>query len=345
MRTDRSSRHVDQSRPFLTPLARRWVAAGTSTVAAFLLAAAPANAQQAYVFAGGCSSSLATNEVHLIDLTTGEVLEDLGTRADCDFEGLELVGGRLYGSTEVSASRPGLVYDITDAPGTPLGPAVRRSGVDHELSLDPTSGVLYALNGAESATIFRTWLYTIDLDTGAPTLVGQSGFYADSLAIDASGAGYAVDMIFRESLYAVDIATGALDLVAPIAYEPGLEPALSQTALGFDDDGTLWMIVGGSRLNPTRIYTLDPATGEATFVADLERLTSGAGSLIDAMAIIPAPSCVADLDGDGELTIFDFLAFQNRFDAGDPIADFDGDGSLTIFDFLAFQNAFDAGCL
>jgi hypothetical protein len=52
-------------------------------------------------------------------------------------------------------------------------------------------------------------------------------------------------------------------------------------------------------------------------------------------------NCVADLDGDGQATIFDFLAFQNAFDAGDPIADFDGDGSLTIFDFLAFQNAFD----
>ncbi|MEQ8318575.1 MAG: GC-type dockerin domain-anchored protein [Phycisphaerales bacterium] len=55
-------------------------------------------------------------------------------------------------------------------------------------------------------------------------------------------------------------------------------------------------------------------------------------------------ACAADLDGDGELTIFDFLEFQNLFDAGDPRADFDGDGSLTIFDFLAFQNAFDAGC-
>ena len=26
------------------------------------------------------------------------------------------------------------------------------------------------------------------------------------------------------------------------------------------------------------------------------------------------------------------------------VADFDGDGDLTIFDFLAFQNAFDLGC-
>ncbi len=55
-------------------------------------------------------------------------------------------------------------------------------------------------------------------------------------------------------------------------------------------------------------------------------------------------SCYADFDEDGSLTIFDFLAFQNAFDAGDPIADCDGDGALTLFDFLCFQNAFDAGC-
>ena len=54
--------------------------------------------------------------------------------------------------------------------------------------------------------------------------------------------------------------------------------------------------------------------------------------------------CRVDLDGDGSLSIFDFLAFQNLFDAGDLLADFDGDGQLTIFDFLAFQNEFDAGC-
>ncbi|MFI4883256.1 MAG: GC-type dockerin domain-anchored protein, partial [Phycisphaerales bacterium JB064] len=62
------------------------------------------------------------------------------------------------------------------------------------------------------------------------------------------------------------------------------------------------------------------------------------------LALPSSGACRADLDGDGSLTIFDFLAFQNLFDAGDPAADFDGDGSLTIFDFLAFQNEFDAGC-
>ena len=57
-----------------------------------------------------------------------------------------------------------------------------------------------------------------------------------------------------------------------------------------------------------------------------------------------ATGCYADCDGDGQLTIFDFLCFQNAFASGEPYADCDGDGSLTIFDFLCFQNAFARGC-
>ncbi|MFG0282943.1 MAG: YCF48-related protein [Phycisphaerales bacterium JB039] len=55
-------------------------------------------------------------------------------------------------------------------------------------------------------------------------------------------------------------------------------------------------------------------------------------------------ACAADCDGDGELTFFDFLCYQNLFSAADPAADCDGDGSLTFFDFLCFQNQFAAGC-
>ncbi len=54
--------------------------------------------------------------------------------------------------------------------------------------------------------------------------------------------------------------------------------------------------------------------------------------------------CTADFDGDGALTIFDFLEFQTRFADMELAADLDGDGALTLFDFLAFQTAFDDGC-
>jgi len=61
-------------------------------------------------------------------------------------------------------------------------------------------------------------------------------------------------------------------------------------------------------------------------------------------ATVRAVGCKADLDGDGELTLFDFLAFQNLFSMEDPLADCDGDGVFTIFDFLEFQNLFATGC-
>ena len=70
---------------------------------------------------------------------------------------------------------------------------------------------------------------------------------------------------------------------------------------------------------------------------------------LDALSILgfrcdATGGCAADLDGDGELTLFDFLAFQTAFDAGDLAADFDGNGVLDVFDFLEFQNLFSAGC-
>ena len=77
------------------------------------------------------------------------------------------------------------------------------------------------------------------------------------------------------------------------------------------------------------------------------RLTIAAAALL-AGGLSPAfgqvGGCRADLDGDGALTIFDFLVFQNAFVSGDPLADWDGDGVLTLFDFLAYQNDFSRGC-
>lgn len=55
--------------------------------------------------------------------------------------------------------------------------------------------------------------------------------------------------------------------------------------------------------------------------------------------------CVADLNNDGLLNIFDFLAFQSFFSGEDPRADLaEPFGVFNIFDFLAFQTAFGEGC-
>ena len=54
--------------------------------------------------------------------------------------------------------------------------------------------------------------------------------------------------------------------------------------------------------------------------------------------------CYPDFDGDGALTILDFVAYQNAFTAQDLAADCDGDQDLPILDFVCFQNAFTGGC-
>ncbi len=58
----------------------------------------------------------------------------------------------------------------------------------------------------------------------------------------------------------------------------------------------------------------------------------------------PAARCAADADRNCVLDAMDFLEFGVLFDRGDDRADFDGDGRLTVFDYLAFSNAFEAGC-
>jgi subtilisin family serine protease len=55
-------------------------------------------------------------------------------------------------------------------------------------------------------------------------------------------------------------------------------------------------------------------------------------------------ACPADLNLDGLLDLFDFLAFASAFGLGDPVADFDANGVLDMFDFLEFSNQFGKGC-
>jgi hypothetical protein len=100
----------------------------------------------------------------------------------------------------------------------------------------------------------------------------------------------------------------------------------------------------GGGLNE-HIITIEPPPGPGPLEADLI-ITSNAPD--DPMRLIRMRAqvalCRADVDGDGALTFFDFLAFQELFVAGAPRADFSGDGVLDFYDFLAFQEAFAAGC-
>jgi hypothetical protein len=119
---------------------------------------------------------------------------------------------------------------------------------------------------------------------------------------------------------------------------------------GFGNQGWIWDQANGFRLLGD---LLDPAEHlgilGARDINEKGQIIAQAGDAItgDIITVILSPvteGCAPDLDGDGALDLFDFLAFTNLFNAGDLQADFDPDGVLTLFDFLAFTNAFNAGC-
>ncbi len=114
-------------------------------------------------------------------------------------------------------------------------------------------------------------------------------------------------------------------------------------SFGRDAYGEIYVLSQGGTIR--KIMPIDPIIDcDGDLVSDSCEIAAGAEADINGDGIPDKCQCLADLDGDGQLTVFDFLMFQNLFDAGDLAADFDGDGALTVFDFLAFQNAFDAGC-
>lgn len=117
-----------------------------------------------------------------------------------------------------------------------------------------------------------------------------------------------------------------------VAHAPGVDPVC---AIGPVVD------LGGGKYSIVLTAGSTPGVDEFRIVAD-----DGSRPV----TLTPDPSlslvsaCAADCDGDGALSLFDFLCFVNLFNAGETGADCDGSGGLDLFDFLCFTNSFNKGC-
>jgi hypothetical protein len=198
-------------------------------------------------------------------------------------------------------------------------------------TIDPSGGSLRPLDG-QSRFGFVFVPYTAEnlnggfVDGATGDLLGGSG-----ITVTRTGEG-----VYEIAIPGKDKTTGSVSL--QIASETPGQPGVPDVAFAnydYDFDREVFVV-------NTRVLDFGgDVFGEASPLRDASFyfLYSDFETPISLEA-----ACRADIDGDGSLTIFDFLGFQNLFDAGDIAADFDGDGSLTLFDFLAFQNEFDAGC-
>ncbi len=183
---------------------------------------------------------------------------------------------------------------------------------------------------------------------GRAILSTWQGTYDDTL-LDAFGADGAQDISLTDGAFVSSSGTAAAEAIfegVPVPWFDWQDEWASDGAAFLIRPDTEGLAMISTLRSPVTILSNDGRT-IATFLMDEWDGSTEAELVWENMMnlVLGASSeCRADLDGDGDLTIFDFLEFQNLFDSGDLAADFDGDGSLTIFDFLAFQNAFDAGC-
>ncbi len=187
--------------------------------------------------------------------------------------------------------------------------------------------------------------------TSAPDTISPAGAYRYEVSGMVQGSGIVLGSLFPDPTPLADaleqLSPGSSDFLTGLVENPeGTHPfqVLGQT---FEGEQVLVGITvrfaatfdAGIGADNVAFFNINDIVLSPSFLVGSLRFTEGS-VVIERVE----DACRADLDGDGVLTIFDFLAFQNLFDSGDVAADFDGDGELTIFDFLAFQNEFDAGC-
>ncbi len=220
-------------------------------------------------------------------------------------------GTRAYVSNRDSASvstinTSGGAYSVIGTIAVGAGPT--------ELAITPDGSRLFVIiTGATPNRIDA-------INTATNTVIGSILFAGtqtiDSMAIGAGGA----ELAIARSGGSYSIGAGALAIEQSgsiVRVDTGTLATIEETETGRLNSSLAW---GG------------PTIATANLMSEGLSLLS------------LAQPCFADCDGDGSLTIDDFICFQTLFALADPAADCDGDTSLTIDDFICFQTFFAIGC-
>lgn len=202
-----------------------------------------------------------------------------------------LVGA--YGVVGVLAqdfSPDGTLYAIFRAGSTSAQLATVNTQTGHATPIGSAAGVpLQAMAFAPDGTLYAgsfttNNLYTINLATGAPTLVGSLGFnWIMDMAWDpANSTMYAIaasPTCGGSSLYSVNLGSGAGTLVTPVPSDNCL------MALTVDSANRL---LATDFMSASPLFQLDPATGDLTNLGN----TGLGGTMGAATAPIPEPTSI-----------------------------------------------------
>ena len=177
---------------------------------------------------------------------------------------------------DLFAADANVVYRITPGVDPPESfVALTSVGGLLGIAFDPTTGVLYG----SVDFFFISELYTLDIETGTATFVGEPGSFPGRIAFDPQGRLYLQDG--RPALLEIDKLTGnVLNIVS-------MNLDLGRAGMTFSENGTLLIVDGGVAGTDT-LYTLDPTTGILTSIGH-----TGLDNGLVGLAYIPEPSTLA----------------------------------------------------
>jgi hypothetical protein len=151
-----------------------------------------------------------------------------------------------------------------------------------DLAVQPGTNTMFGITNPDGAAGGPGELYSINPGTGVATLIGNTGFFFNSLAFAPDGTLYAsvgnldfaTGMTINKALAKINPKTAATVTSVPTAHFFG--------ALAIRSDGTIF----GGTGDQHQLYTIDPTTGVeiligdtgTTFVGDLAFSTAGAPS-------------------------------------------------------------------
>ncbi len=168
-----------------------------------------------------------------------------------------------------------------------------------DLAYDSAHGVMYMIDGWGAGSSTPSSLYTVDLSTGAATLVGSTGATSlFSLVYDpaADRLYAAVSTANPTGFYSINRTTGAATLIGdPGVYLDGM------TFVGSSSS------IVGLYAGPGSLHSINPATGVSSLV------TAGSGFVNNCgIAWSSSSDTVFALDWSGDLYAFDVAASYSR---------------------------------
>jgi hypothetical protein len=190
-----------------------------------------------------------------IDLMSG-VATPIGLTGTSDVEALSFsADGVLYGVDDYGDDL--ITCSVVTGACTVVG-SLGVSIIDMGLAFDDSGNLWMSTDGPPPATFF-----SLNPANGAATSVGSQSQPVTGLGF-GGGVLYGLggDEIWN-NLVTIDTSSGAATPVGSL----GGGVIVADGGLDFDGNGVLWAIVDPGRRNPSQIFTINPATGAATFVA------------------------------------------------------------------------------